>query len=76
MTKCEFQTRMNAALNLRERNVGAQDFWAGYMRGLQRLYHGDNFETTEEHKQWLSLIDDPIREEMWRGYRDGLAGRT
>ena len=48
MTKGEFQTRMKAALTLREQNVGAQDFWAGYMRGLQRLYHGDNFGTTEE----------------------------
>ena len=76
MTKGEFQSRMKAAMALRELNVGAQDFWAGYMRGLRRLYHGENFGMAEEHKQWLSLIDDPIREEMWRGYRDGLAGRT
>jgi len=75
MTEGEFQTRRKAAMALRELNVSAQ-FWVGYMRGLRMLYQGEIFGTAEEHKRWLCLIDDPFREDMGRGYREALAGRT
>ena len=48
-----------------------KDYWCGYMRGLRRCYHGENFGTNEEHEQWMSMIDDEHRKELGRGYRDG-----
>ena len=50
------------------------DYYAGYMRGLRRNYHGEPFGTKEEHTLWLSLKDseDQSRAARGRGYRDGL----
>jgi len=47
------------------------DYWRGYMRGLRRAYHGENFGTQEDHLKWMALIDDDYRKELGRGYRDG-----
>ena len=49
------------------------DYLRGYLRGIRRHYHGDIFGTDEEHNQWLNLEGD--RDDLGRGYRDGLAGR-
>ena len=51
------------------------DYWTGYIRGLRRAYHGQQFGTDAEHALWLSLSisDDTSRSELGRGYRDGLA---
>jgi len=48
----------------------------GYLRGLRRHYHGENFCTPDEHALWMSLgLDgDPRRVDLGRGYRDGVAG--
>lgn len=50
------------------------DYWTGYQRGLRRAYHGETFGTEEEHAQWLAFVDDSGREDLGRGYRDGLKG--
>ena len=42
-------------------------YWAGYIRGLRRNYHGDKFGTELEHLKWQSLED-----ERGQGYRDGV----
>jgi hypothetical protein len=44
------------------------------MRGLRLAYHGKEFETQEEHRKWMALVDDTdeIKREMGKGYRDGL----
>jgi len=34
------------------------DFYAGYMRGLRRHHHGEQFGTVAEHELWLSLATD------------------
>jgi len=49
----------------------------GYLRGLRRHYHGENFCTPDEHALWMSLVldGDPRRVDLGRGYRDGVAGR-
>lgn len=52
------------------------DYWRGYMRGLRRRYHGENFGTDDEHQKWLSLIGDSYRQEMGQGYRDGLEAKS
>ena len=49
-----------------------QNYWQGYLRGLRRLHHGENFGTKHEHKKWLSLINDPYRKEMGWGYVNGF----
>ena len=48
------------------------DYWAGYMRGLRRRYHGDTFCADEEHRIYLGFKDDPDpkRRAMGKGYRD------
>lgn len=52
------------------------DYGAGYRRGLHRHYHGERFGEPGEHEVWVRMgLDDDPREEMGRGYRDGLEGR-
>lgn len=69
MDEKQFRTAM-----LRARAIGG-DYASGYQRGLRRLYHGESFGTAEEHSRWLALgLDGDPREDLGRGYRDGLAG--
>ena len=51
------------------------DYWAGYCRGLQRAFHGEQFGTEEEHAHWISLADqgDMQSYERGHGYLDGLS---
>ena len=50
------------------------DYYAGFIRGLRRAYHGERFGTEAEHRTWLALADDEddSRASRGRGYRDGL----
>ncbi len=48
----------------------AHDFYLGYIRGLMRHYHGDNFGETSEHHALESRKDA-----RGAGYSLGLAGR-
>lgn len=53
------------------------EFWAGYMRGLRRLHHGDNFGTADEHSSWMGIDPDEYdltRRARGEGYRAGFAG--
>ena len=69
MNEEKFQTLMRRARLL------TSDYGAGYQRGLRRHYHGERFGTAEEHALWSRLgLDGDTREELGRGYRDGLAG--
>lgn len=49
-------------------------YWKGYMRGLRLAYHGKKFESREEHRKWMELINDSdeVKREMGKGYRDGV----
>ena len=49
------------------------EYWAGYMRGIRRRYHGENFGTEDEHRLWMSLSDDSdqTRADRGKGYRAG-----
>ena len=53
------------------------DYWAGYQRGLRRLYHGEKFGTDEEHDLWMNLADDVDegRADRGRGYTDGFLNK-
>jgi len=49
------------------------EYTSGYVRGLRRHYHGDNFGTEDEHNNWLNCGDSyPDRA---RGYLDGFNGK-
>lgn len=50
------------------------NWWTGYMRGLRRAHHGEQFGTRAEHDLWLSAAEssDPSRAALGRGYRAGL----
>ena len=70
MDENEFKNLMRRA----QRDAG--DYATGYQRGLRRHYHGERFGTTAEHTKWTSLGQDgDHREELGRGYRDGLTGQ-
>ena len=52
------------------------EFWAGYMRGLRRLHHGEAFGTDAEHELWHGIpTDEPdlTRRARGEGYRAGFA---
>ena len=72
----EFERRMRRADTL-SRLTDQPDYYVGYIRGLRHRYHGEKFDTEDEHQQWLALaLDlDKTRRERGRGHKDGLAGR-
>lgn len=77
MTTHEFGTNMTAAKTFSELGEN-QDFWAGYMRGLRRNYHGKNFGTDEEHALWMSASEsnDQSRKMRGLGYQAGFEGQN
>jgi len=78
MTEQKFKSEMRRAEAMRRiaDDPMMPEYWAGYIRGLRRSYHGDKFGTAAEHKLWRSLAcekRDESRKQRGRGYRDGLA---
>lgn len=79
MTEREFQTNARAADTFRRLSSEPYEpeYWAGYIRGLRRLYHGERFGTPEEHELWLSLTGpDDTRRMRGIGYRAGFEGQN
>lgn len=79
MTEAQFQHAMGAAetfQRLTEEPLVA-DFWAGFIRGTRRHYHGERFGTDEEHALWMAAAesDDESRRRRGIGYRAGIAGK-
>ena len=77
MNERQFQSEMNRAETMRRLASGPTepDYYAGYIRGLRRAYHGERFGTEAEHDLWMGLADgqdDEQRAAKGRGYRDGL----
>mgnify|MGYP003590088997 FL=1 len=68
------QTPMRRADRLRRHDSDNAPWWTGYIRGLRRAHHGDNFGDDAEHALYLSAADsdDPQRAALGRGYRAGL----
>jgi hypothetical protein len=77
MTEQKFRSEMRRAEAMRKTcyDPMMSDYWAGYIRGLRRAYHGENFGTPEEHALWLAAVnsEDKSRKQRGRGYSDGLA---
>ena len=69
-----FQSLMRRADRLRRHDSDNAPWWTGYIRGLRRAHHGDNFGDDAEHALYLSAADsdDPQRAALGRGYRAGL----
>lgn len=71
-----FESLMLRADTLRrlESDPIRESWYAGYVRGLRRAHHGENFGTQAEHILWLSAADstDPQRVALGHGYRAGL----
>jgi hypothetical protein len=79
MTDREFQFNMRAADTFRRLSPEPYEleYWAGYLRGLRRLYHGEKFGASEEHALWLAAADearDHTRHMRGLGYRAGFEG--
>jgi len=68
-------TRLLAMANTLAKNSSRATYWAGYILGLRRAYHGRRFGTQEEHTRRWKLTGDPTRRQMSAGYRDGYLAR-
>lgn len=54
------------------RKVGKMPaYWTGYMHGLRRRFHRDNFGTLQEHHLWMTANGTRDRQLRAQGYRDG-----
>ena len=71
-----FASLMRRADTLRraEPDPVLSEWWTGYMRGLRRAHHGEQFGTQAEHDLWLSAVDSPNQQRaaLGRGYAAGL----
>jgi len=71
-----FASLMRRADTLRrvESDAVLSAWWTGYMRGLRRAHHGEQFGTQAEHDLWLSAVDSPNQQRaaLGRGYAAGL----
>lgn len=75
MTEQKFKSEMRRAETMRRTSdPEMSEYWVGYIRGLRRVYHGENFGTADEHNKWMAAIDSPdeMRKQRGRGYRDGI----
>lgn len=72
----EFKSLMRRADHARrlEDDHVKSSWWTGYMRGLRRAHHGDNFGTLAEHEIYINaaLSDNPLRAALGNGYQSGL----
>lgn len=78
MTEQKFKSEMRRTEAMRKTSDPMMaEYYAGYIRGLRRAYHGESFGTTEEHEKLLeeSTAEDGLASQRQRGtgYRDGLA---
>jgi len=74
----DFRREIKVARAIKELSADPS-FLEGYIRGLRRHYHGENFGTAEEHAQWMALADeqgDAQRTARGKGYRAGYAGQS
>jgi hypothetical protein len=76
MNKQQFESELLRAETMRRlaTEPTAADFYTGYIRGLNRKYHGEQFGTAEEHELWMSLAesDDASLAAQGRGYLGAL----
>lgn len=76
MTEQNFQSEMRRAQAMQQLSHDPErsEYYAGYLRGLRRAFHGAQFGTAGEHALWLGLIGDAdeARNQRGLGYRDGL----
>lgn len=69
-----YKNQLRYAQTQRGLDPGKQDYWAGYMRGIRRGYHGTDFGTMEEHLTYWDAFTslDESRKQLGIGYRDGI----
>ena len=71
----DYKAQLQRAAILASADTEHRDYWSGFIRGLRRRHHGDNFGTDDEHDTWMTASGDKSRDDRSRGYRDGFAGR-
>jgi hypothetical protein len=74
MTKKEYDHEMLRAKTIKQGEPDKAEYYAGYMRGLQKAYKGGGFGVDREHNRWMKLIYNTNAKQHARGlgYRDGL----
>lgn len=72
MDERTFKLYMREARTMQSITPSHHELWHAYIRGLRRLFYGEQFGTNSEHEHWMHCGDRyPERE---RGYRAGFAG--
>jgi hypothetical protein len=75
MEKVLFHREDRRAESMRRTDNDNEPYWKGYLRGLRRRHHGEDFGTDKEHQLWLTATTgDDISEQRSKGYRDGYYG--
>lgn len=72
MNEKKFKSLIGMARAMQSADYDRADFWRGFQRGIRRLYHGENFGTSEEHEQWLCCANGEFRKLLQTGYRAGF----
>jgi hypothetical protein len=67
MDEREFQKELEQAKYLQKCDDRHQDYWMGFILGLHRGYHGENFQC-----EYDALMADNKRKGKGEGFRDGL----
>lgn len=73
-----FKNEMGMAQSYLALQPDRSEYWRGYIRGLRKAYHGENFGTAIEHAAYCEAIysEYPDRKMLGQGYRDGLRGEA
>jgi hypothetical protein len=76
VNEIRFRAEMKTADTLRRHadDPLEADYYAGFIRGLRRSFHGDVFGTAQEHESWMAAADDTdeSRAKMGQGYRAAI----
>lgn len=76
MTEQKFKSEVRRAETMRRlAEPMMAEYWAGYIRGLRRSYHGENFGEPGEHDSLVAAANSRTesRKQRGRGYKDGLS---
>jgi hypothetical protein len=78
LEKNVFKNEMRMAQAYQGLQPDRSEYWKGYIRGLRKGYHGENFGTAIEHAAYCEAIYSEYTERkmLGQGYRDGLRGEA
>ena len=79
MDESQFKSLVLRAETMRDLAPQPEDaaYWSGYLYGLRRHYHGQNFGNSQENAAYEAISPKdhfPLRRLLGQGYRAGVQG--